>query len=136
MLLLFLARVSIYFNPRLREGGDNLLPKRRLILPISIHASAKEATRQLLHIVKCRRYFNPRLREGGDRGRRKIAWSIFDFNPRLREGGDGNDLPVLMMAGRISIHASAKEATKITIEDTENRGISIHASAKEATFSN
>ena len=35
-----------------------------------------------------------------------------DFNPRLREGGDQND-PVQNEDLRISIHASAREATNI-----------------------
>ena len=34
----------IYFNPRLREGGDFVGCPWRRILDISIHASAKEAT--------------------------------------------------------------------------------------------
>ena len=34
---------------------------------------------------------------------------------------------------RISIHASAKEATKVELVDREEEMISIHASAKEAT---
>ena len=35
---------QLYFNPRLREGGDFPLRKRSFLSPISIHASAKEAT--------------------------------------------------------------------------------------------
>ena len=32
------------FNPRLREGGDSTTSLKSLAFPISIHASAKEAT--------------------------------------------------------------------------------------------
>ena len=78
----------MYFNPRLREGGDKLSeltaeqglisihasakeatagrkPMLSLEL-ISIHVSAKEATRRSPYVFR-RLYFNPRLREGGDR---------------------------------------------------------------------
>ena len=37
-----------YFNPRLREGGDELCNKAYLLMAISIHASAKEATELVL----------------------------------------------------------------------------------------
>ena len=37
----------IYFNPRLREGGDLEQGSFPVLLTISIHASAREATRQL-----------------------------------------------------------------------------------------
>ena len=33
-----------YFNPRLREGGDEAITKAIPNMSISIHASAKEAT--------------------------------------------------------------------------------------------
>ena len=101
----------MYFNPRLREGGDHL---------------ATTYVRWLM-------YFNPRLREGGDidakakvcphcqfqstppRRRRhnriKSREEIQNFNPRLREGGDcmASQSSLLLL---ISIHASAKEATR------------------------
>ena len=77
-----------YFNPRLREGGDDIFV-------------------QCLHRYL---HFNPRLREGGDP--RKIAGYVRgrDFNPRLREGGDTLILKEREV-GVISIHASEKEAT-------------------------
>ena len=76
------------FNPRLREGGD---PDTRLLF-----SGLKD--------------FNPRLREGGDQKEQKKKCWIFYFNPRLREGGDLIP-PDLFRRGKISIHASAKEAT-------------------------
>ena len=100
---------------------------------ISIHASAKEATKRLLEVRKC----------------------LFYFNPRLREGGDGAIRGAIKDVTSISIHASAKEATPakllpvlpVVFQSTPPRRrrqrrciqmgldkvISIHASAKEAT---
>ena len=122
---------------------------------ISIHASAREATRNVI----CPIYFF-RFQSTPPRGRRHIddfhSWCSFlisihasareatgrpaviisndiDFNPRLREGGDvqcGNrkDKP------GISIHASAREATKRGLKNDPVIQISIHASAREATL--
>ena len=56
-----------------------------------------------------------------------------DFNPRLREGGDIIYAPVFE-EHTISIHASAKEATRISGHIRISKVISIHASAKEATI--
>ena len=78
-------------------------------------------------------YFNPRLREGGDsimdgqaensevfqstppRGRRRTQYTkwykYLDFNPRLREGGD-TEVNIFVIIFIISIHASAREATR------------------------
>ena len=41
-----------------------------------------------------------------------VSSEIFDFNPRLREGGDVNNSS-LRVSFKISIHASAKEATNL-----------------------
>ena len=76
------------FNPRLREGGDENATEVEKGIKISIHASAKEATKKKIDPLTFSLNFNPRLREGGDR---KRAWHKnmrTDFNPRLREGGD------------------------------------------------
>ena len=100
----------LYFNPRLREGGDGKIhpelmrklfqstpPRRRrltsliglfVIITISIHASAKEATSLIMKTI---------------------------------------------FTKYISIHASAKEATEFITERSAKHRISIHASAKEAT---
>ena len=98
------------FNPRLREGGDN----------VTVTKFVKASV------------FNPRLREGGDgmsessvknkhsfqstppRRRRLNMFypvgSVYVFNPRLREGGDKSKYEDEFTA-KFSIHASAKEAT-------------------------
>ena len=60
------CRLCLYFNPRLREGGDDYLLNSFAALRISIHASAKEATLIHFFIRPLTSYFNPRLREGGD----------------------------------------------------------------------
>ena len=101
-------------------------------MSISIHASAKEATATQFTVVAKADNFNPRLREGGDRLSR-VRYAIHDyFNPRLREGGDC-DCRHSRPGRRISIHASAKEATVTAAEMLQQVNISIHASAKEAT---
>ena len=80
------------FNPRLREGGDFEHYFQTFSKMISIHASAKEATRNGCRVFFDNRDFNPRLREGGDTIRRAERCIIIDFNPRLREGGDQGQL--------------------------------------------
>ena len=121
------------FNPRLREGGDDIYHAPSCCKKISIHASAKEATllRRMrerdstisIHasakeatvgdarcsILRCN--FNPRLREGGDHLIQRFSHHYHYFNPRLREGGD-----------------------EIRFRSDQNHTISIHASAKEATL--
>ena len=121
-----------YFNPRLREGGDNSTrlsinscfvfqstpPRRRrlfhlvnllLYKEISIHASEKEATTaydihtQLFSFQST----PPRRRRLFPLG---SAFQGLYFNPRLREGGDA-DPQAKAHGSTISIHASEKEAT-------------------------
>ena len=99
-----------YFNPRLREGGDNSTrlsinscfvfqstpPRRRrlfhlvnllLYKEISIHASEKEATAQPETTTTTSLFQStpPRRRRQGIEKSLKYR---LDFNPRLREGGD------------------------------------------------
>ncbi len=90
---LFIPDTNGSFNPRLREGGDRL-PK---ILSDQVDS------------------FNPRLREGGDTRQGGVYLPTSCFNPRLREGGDGEAVEVIRKA-LVSIHASAREATKIDFE--------------------
>ena len=81
---------------------------------ISIHASAKEAT-TVSSFSGVTEYFNPRLREGGDKEYHRNNGGKKNFNPRLREGGDGIQRHNRLEESKISIHASAKEATNIGI---------------------
>ena len=99
---------------------------------ISIHASAKEAT-TVSSFSGVTEYFNPRLREGGDKEYHRNNGGKKNFNPRLREGGDGIQRHNRLEESKISIHASAKEATEDIDNVPKNTMISIHASAKEAT---
>ena len=121
---------------------------------ISIHASAKEAT-TVSSFSGVTEYFNPRLREGGDKEYHRNNGGKKNFNPRLREGGDGIQRHNRLEESKISIHASAKEATRTGVADVDaiydfnprlreggdsessatdcKKSISIHASAKEAT---
>ena len=80
---------------------------------ISIHASAKEAT-TVSSFSGVTEYFNPRLREGGDKEYHRNNGGKKNFNPRLREGGDGIQRHNRLEESKISIHASAKEATDDT----------------------
>ena len=56
----------IYFNPRLREGGDLTFYSSYMGMIISIHASAKEATEIRARGPHSKKDFNPRLLRGGD----------------------------------------------------------------------
>ena len=105
--------LRLYFNPRLREGGDG-----------STHDCTKEYGD-----------FNPRLREGGDFPALVFLTLRPNFNPRLREGGDPQP-DAASATIIISIHASAREATSSIVIGTMTSCISIHASAREATHLN
>ena len=80
------------------------------MLPVSIHASAKEATFVALLYPLIFVGFNPRLREGGDKIQLAVREFTLGFNPRLREGGD-KFIRCANICMDVSIHASAKEAT-------------------------
>ena len=98
------------FNPRLREGGDCMASQSSLLLLISIHASAKEATRQFP---------------------KKLISPQFQSTPPRRRRREMSEL--IKGTIQISIHASAKEATTFSHALHLPKVISIHASAKEAT---
>ena len=103
---------------------------------ISIHASAKEATWCLCRFLVVLQFQSTPPR------RRRLLWAKLlnnspsfqstpprrrrhevdgyttysaDFNPRLREGGDGIQRHNRLEESKISIHASAKEATWLSI---------------------
>ncbi len=78
----------IYFNPRLREGGDFLLP-RRSSRTSHFNPRLREGGDIPYHgAIQQPNYFNPRLREGGDIPYHGAIQQPNYFNPRLREGGD------------------------------------------------
>ena len=104
------------------------------LVDISIHASAKEATR-------LRTIWSPKLSEFQStppRRRRHLQTNKFprlsrfqSTPPRRRRLSTG---AFYYFEEKISIHASAKEATKKQYYTPDRLGISIHASAKEATL--
>ena len=123
---------------------------------ISIHASAREAT--VLHCdnADCPANFNPHLREGGDaairsdskspppfqstppRGRRHwhnmTPYSVHIFQSTPPRGRRHGRLGRCVLERSISIHASAREATRQRSTIKSVIVISIHASAREATM--
>ena len=126
-------KLIIYFNPRLREGGDaikpflnssnfNFNPRLREggdIIPqiadadggdISIHASAREAT-----------YYYPQT----------TFFHSISIHASAREATSKNAFCGFIPF--ISIHASAREATPPGQPQERMDDISIHASAREAT---
>ena len=76
------------FNPRTREGCDNVSDFNYNVFQISIHAPAKGATCKLNLLEMIRLYFNPRTREGCDIPEKRLITQV-----------------------QISIHAPAKGAT-------------------------
>ena len=76
------------FNPRSREGSDNIYAGR----PGS------------------RACFNPRSREGSDHAQRLHFRFPVRFNPRSREGSDAIKC-VIVIVMSVSIHAPVKGAT-------------------------
>ena len=118
---------------------------------LSLRRDDVTTTRTVVRITN----FNPRLREGGDHPNTAPEATTENFNPRLREGGD-DIYHAPSCCKKISIHASAKEATLFidvihalhVFQSTPprrrrqchaflaplSRAISIHASAKEATY--
>ena len=121
-----------YFNPRLREGGD---PKRYLshiFFPISIHASAREATDNVGVFLHFQRF-----QSTPPRGRRPTLWRISVSSTKFQSTPPRGRRQLLCcdfgFFHQISIHASAREATDCEICCLRSDTISIHASAREAT---
>ena len=98
------------FNPRLREGGDFVF-LHQLHHLLKFQSTPPRRRRLRVNFADVfHDDFNPRLREGGDRHTTFYKTKEDDFNPRLREGGD-TMINVTGFPAKISIHASAKEAT-------------------------
>ena len=108
--MLFYILDTLYFNPRLREGGDSKHKVNVSLYSISIHASAKEAT---------------------ESNQIAAAYINISIHASAKEATIGSNEEYAAYV--ISIHASAKEATLNAAEVTATERISIHASAKEAT---
>ena len=147
----------MFFNPRLREGGDergkvvrcvkrfsihasakeatlNWLRAYGWHIFFSIHASAKEATLSVLHQPQARLFFQstpPR--------RRRPFWIIFTFftrfifNPRLREGGDTTGQITNCLLYVFNPRLREGGDCNLDLSTSIPFDFSIHASAKEAT---
>ena len=84
---------TVCLNPRLREGGDALLPDhKRAREAVSIHASAREATLRRLpgSLRQLPVSIHASAREATGERHFHCA-KLSSFNPRLREGGDSID---------------------------------------------
>ena len=102
---------SADFNPRLREGGDIICIVGNSCI-VNFNPRLREGGDKIdILFPPNKRYFNPRLREGGDKEYLRNNGGKKNFNPRLREGGDGIQRHNRLEESKISIHASAKEAT-------------------------
>ena len=123
----------MHFNPRFREGSDvswsviqmraafqSTLPRgKRLVrsaglgqgLQISIHASAREATRDRLSGGDYRAAFQSTLPRGKRRSRSVAAFAVISFQSTLPQGKRRQGAWRLVGHCNISIHASAREAT-------------------------
>ena len=152
----FTAKIQHGFDPRLRAGGDDAAAEtRRRQQLVSIHASAREATATPRASSSNASRFDPRLRAGGDAAVDHLGCRGRGFDPRLRAGGDAASdvaasvwwmfrstpprgrrpapVPGYALAASVSIHASAREATRDDDCSCRYACVSIHASAREAT---
>ncbi len=77
-----------YFNSRFREGSDARWNRFKSVGPISIHASAKEATEIYNYILRPDR-FQFTLPRRKRPFLNVILYSVPNFNSRFREGSDG-----------------------------------------------
>ncbi len=166
------------FNPRLRAGGDARDEPTPTDAPVSIHASAREATVPVQHagVPSLFQSTPPRGRRPIDfcdhvpgiafqstppRGRRPApgcevqALTTFQSTPprgrrptpttATSRGGKFQSTPprgrrpgrstLQIGPDMVSIHASAREATRLLAAVREAMDVSIHASAREATVS-
>ena len=88
-MVLLLIHTAKCFNPRSREGSDQVDSPTKMTESVSIHAPAKGATTD--HMTQ--------------------NMYIVSFNPRSREGSDKDGMYVIENHVVVSIHAPAKGAT-------------------------
>ena len=121
------------FNPRVREGRDICDKVDTLAsLGVSIHASARDAT--LLCSLSDRLIsFNPRVREGRDRYTQQLLLIYRLFQSTRPRGTRLQKVEQEGCANRVSIHASARDATRCFGSLQPLYDVSIHASARDAT---
>ena len=140
-----------------RPRGTRPYPQRTGSLrSVSIHASARDATRVKTITNSCNGCFNPRVREGRDFKTRRPSGRLLRFQSTRPRGTrqfitDVPDLKIQFQSTRprgtrrkiihtkvlqfsVSIHASARDATTIYNQNTRVLTVSIHASARDATY--
>ena len=122
------------FNPRSREGSDFFTTQVRYIVEnISIHAPARGATVLWCDCIDC----IPISIHAPARGATSLCSPAHhnhdNFNPRSREGSDRLQRGRLASVS-ISIHAPARGATTLPLIPGTVPEISIHAPARGATF--
>jgi len=102
---------------------------------VSIHASAREATKRGGRGHGFFSSFNPRLRAGGDwRATDRSFASTPTFQSTPPRGRRPTSSASVTRPSAVSIHASAREATRVMgCRRRRRRRVSIHASAREAT---
>ena len=82
-----------------------------MLILVSIHASAREATSLRLPLCLWPLRFNPRLRTGGDVFFRLVKCAVEVFQSTPPHGRRLYCLCNLVFLPNVSIHASAREAT-------------------------
>ena len=102
----------LYFNPRSREGSDQIVYNLRILL------------------IK----FQSTLPRGERPWKNQQHEFLQYFNPRSREGSDIFRIPASKLPYVISIHAPARGATPSSLLPVPESRISIHAPARGATF--
>ena len=124
---------KLYFNPRLREGGD------QMCRPAFQGSFRFQSTppRGRRHVVWRYCDGDPGFQSTPPRGRRHPADLLWrrctDFNPRLREGGDA--MSVVNQIRQTGFQSTPPRGRRrYSLKDAVNDFlISIHASAREAT---
>ena len=125
-----------------------------LIRTVSIHASVKDATFQILFST-AKVSFNPRICKRCDAFHLATEIQKQGFNPRICKRCDEEintydlspsvsihasvkDATIQLCKVRfgtpVSIHASVKDATELFYQSSKSSVVSIHASVKDATF--
>ena len=125
---------SLDFNPRSREGSDIFFLFHHLSI-LHFNPRSREGSDDIAYDLPASRPdFNPRSREGSDVQSEILYDHGWDFNPRSREGSDAKRLIRSFAESTISIHAPARGATVRQKYPMQKFRISIHAPARGATI--
>src|SRR5207245_789977 len=113
---------------------DIRLVRRRLDLPVSIHAPARGATRDRRRSDRRGPCFNPRARAGRAAAPSTTDTSPKASKPRGRAVRDCRPCAVTPRCPEVSIHAPARGATHHSGGPRSGAVVSIHAPARGATL--